>query len=83
MRLVVAAVGRLKAGPDRELASRYRDRAAQLGRALGFPACEITEIPESRARRAADRRAEEAVTLLASLSSGGVLLIYDERVSIK
>ena len=76
---MLAAVGRLKAGPERELASRYRERAAQLGRGLGCPACDIAEIPESRARRAADRCAEEAEALLALLPPGAVLLAYDER----
>ena len=76
---MLAAIGRLKAGPERELASRYRERAAQLGRGIGFPACDIAEFPESRARRAADRCAEEATALLVALPPGGVLLAYDER----
>jgi 23S rRNA (pseudouridine1915-N3)-methyltransferase len=79
LRLILASVGRLKAGPERELASRYRDRAAQIGRGLGFSACDSVEIPESRARRAADRCTEEAAALLAPLPAGGVLLAYDER----
>ncbi|WP_267354556.1 MULTISPECIES: 23S rRNA (pseudouridine(1915)-N(3))-methyltransferase RlmH [unclassified Methylobacterium] len=79
MRLLLAAVGRLKAGPERELASRYRERAGQLGRGLGFPACDSVEIPESRARRAIDRCAEEATALGALLPPGGVLIAYDER----
>ncbi|MCJ2090682.1 23S rRNA (pseudouridine(1915)-N(3))-methyltransferase RlmH [Methylobacterium sp. E-005] len=79
MRLLLAAVGRLKAGPERELASRYRERAAQVGRGLGFPACDTVEIPESRARRAADRCAEEAAALGVLLPPGGVLIAYDER----
>ncbi|MFC6791009.1 23S rRNA (pseudouridine(1915)-N(3))-methyltransferase RlmH [Methylobacterium komagatae] len=79
MRLVIATVGRLKAGPERELASRYRERAAQLGRSLGFPACDLIEIPESRARRGADRAAEEAAALLPLLPPGSALLTYDER----
>lgn len=79
MRLVLAAIGRLKAGPERELASRYRERAAQLGRGLGFPACDIAEIPEARARRAPDRCTEESAALLGLLPPGGVLIAYDER----
>jgi 23S rRNA (pseudouridine1915-N3)-methyltransferase len=79
VRLVLAAVGRLKAGPERELASRYRDRAAQLGRGLGFPTCASLEIPESRARRAEDRCAEEARALLGLPPPGSALLAYDER----
>jgi 23S rRNA (pseudouridine1915-N3)-methyltransferase len=79
LRLVLAAVGRLKAGPERELASRYRDRTAQLGRGLGFPACDSLDIPESRARRASDRCAEEAAALSAQISTGAALIAYDER----
>jgi len=78
VRLVVVAIGRLKAGPERDLAMRYRDRAQQLGRGLGFPACEIVEIPESRARRPQDRCAEEGAAILAQASSGA-LVAYDER----
>lgn len=79
MRLIIAAVGRLKAGPERDLASRYRERAAQLGRGLGFPACDLVEIPESRARRGADRAAEEAAALVPLLPPGSAILTYDER----
>ncbi|WP_345822147.1 23S rRNA (pseudouridine(1915)-N(3))-methyltransferase RlmH [Methylobacterium fujisawaense] len=79
MRLILAAVGRLKAGPERELASRYRDRAAQLGRGLGFATCDSIEIAESRARRALDRCAEEAAALTGHMPLGGVLVAYDER----
>lgn len=79
MRLLVAAVGRLKAGPERDLAARYRERAGQVARGLGFSACDIVEIPESRARRAPDRCAEEAAAILGHCAAGGVLLAYDER----
>lgn len=79
MRLILAAVGRLKAGPERELASRYRDRAAQLGRGLGFTTCDSIEVAESRARRALDRCAEEAAALTGHMPLGGVLVAYDER----
>ena len=36
MRLVVIAIGRLKQGPERELAERYRERFDDIGRKLGF-----------------------------------------------
>jgi 23S rRNA (pseudouridine1915-N3)-methyltransferase len=44
MRLVIAAIGRLKQGPERELAERYRDRAVKTGRAVGIRDVEIVEI---------------------------------------
>ena len=65
MRLVVIAVGRLKQGPERELAERYRERFDETGRKLGFRGLDIHEIPESRARDTATRMAEEAAAISA------------------
>jgi 23S rRNA (pseudouridine1915-N3)-methyltransferase len=79
LRLIVVTVGRLKAGPERELASRYRDRSVQAGRGLGFPGCDLIEISESRARRPADRCAEEAIAISALVPPGGAVVAYDER----
>ena len=78
MRLGVIAVGRLKNGPERDLVARYRARAEALGRSLGITAVELIEIAESRARRDADRRAEEAEAILAK-AGGSVLVAFDER----
>ena len=58
MRVVIAAVGRLKQGPERELAASYRKRAEATGRALGFRDIEVVEIRESRAQDAERRRVE-------------------------
>jgi len=78
MRLTVVAVGRLKAGPERELVERYRERIEGSARATGFAGLDLVEIPESRARRDDDRRAEEAGALLARAGSGA-LVAFDER----
>ena len=43
MRIVVAAIGRLKRGPETELAERYLKRATQTGRSLGLRDIEIVE----------------------------------------
>jgi 23S rRNA (pseudouridine1915-N3)-methyltransferase len=79
MRLVIAAVGRLKAGPDRELAERYRERLAKAGRPLGFTAVEIAEIAESRAPRAPDRRVEEAAALKKAAPADAVRVALDAQ----
>ena len=78
MRLTVVAVGRLKSGPERDLAERYRERAEALGRAAGFSPVEVVEIPESRARRDADRRTEEARAVL-ERAGPATLIAFDER----
>ena len=78
MKLAVVAVGRLKAGPERELAERYRARIDQIARSSGFSPVEMIEIPESRARREADRRSEEA-TLIRERTRLGLAIAFDER----
>lgn len=79
MRLLVIAVGRLKQGPERELAERYRKRFDDIGRKLGFRGLETYEIPESRAREPLARIAEEAAAISAAIPQNSVLVTLDER----
>jgi len=79
MRLVVVAIGRLKQGPERELADRYRERFNEIGRKLGFQGVEIHEIAESRAGDAASRIAEEAAGISAAIPAKSLLVALDER----
>jgi 23S rRNA (pseudouridine1915-N3)-methyltransferase len=79
MRIVVAAVGRLKRGPERELSERYCKRAAQAGRALGLQSLDILEIRESPARDAARRTVEESIAIANILPAGAVSVILDAR----
>lgn len=79
MRLIVAAVGRLKQGPERELAERYRKRAVDSGRAAGWRALEIVEIRESRAREADKRMMEESIALANVIPDGAIIVALDER----
>ena len=79
MRLVVISIGRLKQGPERELAERYRQRFDDIGRKLGFRGLYIQEIPESRARDAAIRIAEEGKAISAAIPEKSILVVLDER----
>ena len=79
MRLVVISIGRLKQGPERELAERYRERFEDMGRKLGFRGLEIQEIGESRARDAGSRISEEAAAISAAIPEKSVLVALDER----
>lgn len=79
MRVVIAAVGRLKAGAERELAERYRDRAARIGRSLGFGDIEIIDVRESRAREPERRLIEEAVALATLIPDDAVTVLLDGR----
>jgi len=79
MRVVVAAVGRLKAGPERELAERYRDRAAKAGRALGVSGIDVVEVRESRARDTERRVLEETIALATVAADGAVTVLLDRQ----
>jgi 23S rRNA (pseudouridine1915-N3)-methyltransferase len=79
MRLIVIAIGRLKQGPERDLAERYRERFDDFGRKLGFRGLEIHEIAESRARDAPTRMAEEAAAIAALIPEKSAVVALDER----
>ena len=77
MEISIVAVGRLKAGPERDLCARYLDRARKGGKALGFRGFAVQEIPESRAARSADRIAAETASIM-TLLPGGRTICLDE-----
>lgn len=79
MKLVLAAIGRQKAGPETDLVARYLDRAIKSGRALGITKIEIVELTESRARSAQERKEQEAEQLLKALPENCVLIALDEH----
>ncbi len=79
MRIVVAAVGRLKPGPDRELAERYRDRATKAGRALGLRGPDVIEVKESRARETERRVTEETIALAGAVPDDAIKVVLDSR----
>ena len=71
MRLLVAAVGRIKAGPLADLQSEYVKR---LGGSIA-----IKEVEERRALPPAERKARESELLLAALPKEAVVVALDER----
>jgi 23S rRNA (pseudouridine1915-N3)-methyltransferase len=81
VKLILGAVGRLKASLERDLATRYLERARAAARPLGLSGPDVREIEESRARRADDRKAEEARVLLATAPPGARIIVLDERGS--
>ena len=79
MRLHVIAVGRVKDGPERALASRYAERFDDLARRLGFRSLAVHEFAESRAGDTAARIAAEAAEIGTQIPEGGVVVALDER----
>lgn len=78
MRIGVHAVGRMKAGPERELVDRYFGRFAKAGPAIGLEFSGISEVAESRARSVDERRREEAASL-ETYRGDAALFLLDER----
>lgn len=79
MKLSVFAVGRMKAGPEQELADRYFERLSRVGPSIGLDFSGVAEIAESRARAEADRKREEGARIETFVAEGGVLILLDER----
>ena len=79
MRLIIAAVGRLKDGAERDLLEKYRDRFAPLAKRLGLAPVVWHEIGESRAATPGKRCEEEGAALLKLTREAEFLIALDER----
>jgi len=79
MRLIIAAVGRLKDGPERALFEKYRDRFEPLGKRLGLAPVTWHEFGESRAADTVKRRDEEGTGLLKLTRDAEFIIALDER----
>lgn len=79
MRLIVAAVGRLKEGPDRALLARYQERLAPLAKRLRLAPVSWHETAESRAGDARRRCEEEGAALLKLARGADFIIALDVR----
>lgn len=75
MRLTIAAIGRLRSGPEQDLVADYIARAAKTGRQIGFTGVDVVEIDERKAR---DRAAQSA-KLLDCIPAAATAVALDER----
>jgi 23S rRNA (pseudouridine1915-N3)-methyltransferase len=71
MRILVAAVGRLRRGPELDLLETYRRRIRWT--------VSVREVEEHRPLPAAERRRREAELLRAAVPEGAILAALDER----
>ncbi len=78
MRLELHAVGRLKAGPERDLAGRYLDRLARTGPQIGLELAGVNEHAESPAKTADQRMKDEADRLLGQVPPNAAIIVLDE-----
>ena len=75
MRLSIAAVGRLKSGPESDLVRDYAARLSATGRPLALGPLELLEVDERKARD----RATQSARLLERVADGAVVVALDER----
>jgi 23S rRNA (pseudouridine1915-N3)-methyltransferase len=77
MRLLIAAIGKLKQGPQRDLFAHYLGRAEASGRKLRLSPLNVIEVAESKAATARARMQAEARTLLAKIPAAHKLICLD------
>lgn len=79
MKIAIIAVGRMKAGPESELATRYIERLTRAAPALGFEFAGVDEIAEGRAPDVVSRKADEAARIRQRIKPGSAVIVLDER----
>ncbi|MGH6735336.1 MAG: 23S rRNA (pseudouridine(1915)-N(3))-methyltransferase RlmH [Methyloceanibacter sp.] len=79
MRLLIAAVGKLKQGPERELYVHYLARAEALGRKLGLTPVLGIEVSESKASGPGQRVSAEAEALLGKVPPSHKVICLDRE----
>lgn len=77
MRLLIAAIGKLKQGPERDLFAHYLGRAEAAGRKLHLSPLTAIEVAESKGATASARKAAEAQALLAKIPSAHLTICLD------
>lgn len=75
MRLTIAAVGRLKPGPERTLIDDYISRAEVAGRGMALAPIKVIEIDERKARE----KSAQSKQLLAAVPDRATVIALDER----
>lgn len=81
MRLSLHAVGRLKSGPEKDLADEYATRTAGLCRQAGLKASNPVEHMEAQGPNSAARKADEAQRLLSRIPAEAFIIALDEQGS--
>lgn len=79
MRLLIAAVGKLKQGPERDLFGHYFTRAETAGGKLGLTPLTMIEIPDSRGPTPAARMAAEGMVMLGKVPTSHKLIGLDRQ----
>lgn len=77
MRLVIAAVGKLKDAEERGICERYAQRLNGAGKTIGLGPLALRELSESRAATVAARRRDEAGRLTREIADESYVVALD------
>ncbi len=78
MHILIAAIGKLRAGPEATLANDYLHRAKSVGRNLGFSGPDITELEAAKNLPPDALQKRESGALLKSARDCERLIVLDE-----
>ncbi|MEM9496227.1 MAG: 23S rRNA (pseudouridine(1915)-N(3))-methyltransferase RlmH [Pseudomonadota bacterium] len=82
MRLIIAAIGKMRDGPEARLVEDYLERSQKLSRPLGLTGPQLHEIDAPKSLSGKERRANEGAALLKAARSGKgdtVIVALDEH----
>ena len=79
MRVQICAVGRLRAGPEKQLLDDYLSRLEAVGRAIGITSAPVIEVEEKRRLDVAALKTREGELLRAATAKGATIVALDER----
>jgi 23S rRNA (pseudouridine1915-N3)-methyltransferase len=79
VRLLILAVGQGRGTSEGALCDDFIERAARMGRNMGFPAVALEEVSVSKAREMKSRMDDEAKRLAARIPEGAHVILLDAR----
>jgi 23S rRNA (pseudouridine1915-N3)-methyltransferase len=79
MRLTIAAIGKMRAGPEASLVNDYLKRAGGMGRGIGLSGPDLLEFEAPRNLSGKKRQDREGELLITAVPSGAKTILLDER----
>ena len=79
MRIEIAAIGKMRGGPEAALVEDYLARARGFGRRIGFSEVSLNEFEAPKSLSGAALKKREGELLLKNISDGAALIALDER----
>lgn len=79
MKLLICAVGRAKASPEKELTDDYLARTLATGRGIGITEAILSQVEERKRLTGEELKSREGELLLAAVPEGAAIIALDER----